>query len=121
MAIRFDGQVAIVTGAGGGLGSAYALALADRGARVVVNDRSASRDGMGSATDVAASVVARIEAAGGEACSDSSDVGNHEQVTAMVESVMRRWGRIDILINNAGILRDRTFAKVTLEDFRAVI
>ena len=108
--IRFDNRVAIVTGSGTGLGRCHALGLAARGAKVVVND-----------LDAAQSVVAEIEAAGGEAMAHGADVSNAAQVADMVEKTMERWGRIDILVNNAGILRDKTFAKMTLEDFRKVI
>jgi NAD(P)-dependent dehydrogenase (short-subunit alcohol dehydrogenase family) len=110
MTIRFDGRVAIVTGAGGGLGRAHALALAARGARVVVNDVG-NADG----------VVEEIHASGGEAMASAASVTDAGAVAEMVRSTMERWGRVDILVNNAGILRDRSFLKMTLEDFRAVI
>jgi NAD(P)-dependent dehydrogenase (short-subunit alcohol dehydrogenase family) len=121
MTIRFDNRVAIVTGAGGGLGRRYALDLAARGCRVVVNDLGGARDGTGGSTTMAEEVVAEIAAAGGEAIANGASVTDAAGVAAMVEEVLGRWGRVDILINNAGILRDKTFAKMSLEDFRAVI
>lgn len=121
MTIRFDDRVAIVTGAGGGLGREYALALAARGAKVVVNDLGGARDGTGSSASAAQQVVEQIAAAGGEAAPSTSDVVDADDVHAMVCEAYDRWGRIDILINNAGILRDKTFAKMDLDDFRAVI
>lgn len=108
--IRFDDQVAIVTGAGAGLGRSHALGLAARGARVVVNDMSD-----------ASAVVSDIEAAGGQALAISADVADADAVRDMVAQVMSRWGRVDILINNAGILRDKTFAKMDMGDFAKVI
>jgi NAD(P)-dependent dehydrogenase (short-subunit alcohol dehydrogenase family) len=120
MTIRFDNRVAIVTGAGGGLGRAYALELAKRGAKVVVNDLGGARDGTGH-SDAALQVVAEIEAAGGEAFSNGGSVTEYGQMVEMVEAAKARWGRIDILINNAGVLRDRSFAKMEPEDFRFVI
>lgn len=110
MTIRLDGQVAIVTGAGRGLGRTHALALAQRGAKLVVND-------LGEAEKVAQ----EIRDAGGEAVADSADVSNLEQVEAMVARAMDEWGRVDVLINNAGILRDKSFQKMPVEDFRLVI
>jgi NAD(P)-dependent dehydrogenase (short-subunit alcohol dehydrogenase family) len=109
--IRFDEQVAIVTGAGAGLGRCHALGLAARGARVVVNDLG----------DGAHGVVAEIEAAGGQAFAHGADVSDIDAVADMVATTMDRWGRIDILVNNAGILRDKTFAKMDMADFRKVI
>lgn len=119
--ITFDEQVAIVTGSGHGLGRSHALALADRGARVVVNDLGGARDGTGSSLTAAESVVAEIEAAGGEAMASGASVTDADGVGDMVAAALHRWGRIDILINNAGILRDKSFTKMTLDDFRAVI
>jgi NAD(P)-dependent dehydrogenase (short-subunit alcohol dehydrogenase family) len=121
MTIRFDDRVAIVTGAGGGLGRAYALELAARGAKVVVNDLGGARDGSGSSIGAAQLVVDEIVAAGGEAIANSASVTDAAAVGKMVAFVKERWGRIDILINNAGILRDRTFVKMSLDDFRQVI
>src|ERR1700733_8348385 len=117
MTIRFDQRVAIVTGAGGGLGRSHALGLAARGAKVVVNDLG--RDGEPSATSLA--VVAEIEAAGGQAIADGADVSNADQVAAMVARAQAKWGGVDILVNNAGILRDKTFTKMTLDDFEHVV
>jgi NAD(P)-dependent dehydrogenase (short-subunit alcohol dehydrogenase family) len=121
MNIRYDNRVAIVTGAGGGLGRAYALELARRGAKVVVNDLGGARDGSGSSLDAAQTVVDEIVANGGEAMANGASVTDEAAVEKMVAFVKERWGRIDILINNAGILRDRTFVKMSLDDFRAVI
>ncbi|WP_313446446.1 SDR family NAD(P)-dependent oxidoreductase [Brevundimonas sp.] len=121
MAMRFDGQVAIVTGAGGGLGREHALALAVRGAKVVVNDLGGARDGSGGSATAAESVVAEIEAAGGEAIANAASVTDFAAVQAMVDQAMAKWGRIDILVNNAGVLRDKTFAKMEIEDFRFVV
>jgi NAD(P)-dependent dehydrogenase (short-subunit alcohol dehydrogenase family) len=120
MTISFEGRVAIVTGAGGGLGRAYALELARRGARVVVNDLGGGRDGSGS-SDAAARVVEEIAAAGGTALANGASVTDAEQVDAMVAQTREAFGAVHILINNAGILRDRSFAKMTLDDWRAVI
>jgi len=117
MSIRLDGQVAIVTGAGQGLGRCHALALAERGAKVLVNDLG---DDKGQSANAAA-VVAEIKAAGGNAMPHGANVANFEQVEDMVKQAMDAWGRVDILINNAGILRDKTFAKMPLDDFRLVI
>jgi NAD(P)-dependent dehydrogenase (short-subunit alcohol dehydrogenase family) len=121
MTIRFDNRVAIVTGAGNGLGRRYALDLAARGAKVVVNDLGGARDGTGGSVSAAQAVVDEIVAAGGEAMANGSSVTDADGIFAMVEDVKARWGRIDILINNAGILRDKTFTKMTLDDFRAVV
>jgi NAD(P)-dependent dehydrogenase (short-subunit alcohol dehydrogenase family) len=119
--ITFDERVAIVTGAGHGLGRSHALELAARGARVVVNDLGSLRDGTGSSSEAALEVVAEIEASGGEAVSDGADVSDPDAVRAMVDATLDRWGRVDVLVNNAGILRDRSFANMTLEDFAAVV
>jgi NAD(P)-dependent dehydrogenase (short-subunit alcohol dehydrogenase family) len=121
MTIRFDGQIAIVTGAGNGLGRSHALALAERGAKVVINDLGASRDGSGASSDAAMEVVALIEKNGGEAMAHGANVANFAEVEDMVAKTMAKWGRVDILINNAGILRDKTFAKMTLDDFKLVL
>jgi NAD(P)-dependent dehydrogenase (short-subunit alcohol dehydrogenase family) len=121
MTIRFDGKVAIVTGAGGGLGRSHALALAARGAKVVVNDLGAAVDGAGASISAAETVAREIRAAGGEAVADGANVTKTDEVAAMVEAAMKKWGRVDILVNNAGILRDKTFAKMEIDDFRLVI
>ena len=117
MSIRLDGQVAIVTGAGQGLGRCHALALAERGAKVVVNDLGNDKGQSKNAN----AVVAEIKAAGGEALAHGANVANFEQVEDMVKQAMDAWGRVDILINNAGILRDKTFLKMAIDDFRLVV
>lgn len=121
MTVSFNGQVAIVTGAGNGLGRSHALALAKRGAKVVVNDLGGSVDGSGASSDVARDVVATIKKNGGEAIAHGANVAVPEQVQDMVDTAMARWDRIDILVNNAGILRDKTLSKMTHGDFRAVM
>ncbi len=119
--LRFDGRVAIVTGAGGGLGRSHALQLAARGAKVLVNDLGSARDGSGGSSAAAEAVVAEIRAAGGVAMANGASVTDPAGVQAMVDQVMAEWGRIDILVNNAGILRDKSFSKMTLDDFRLVV
>jgi len=121
MSIRYDGRVAIVTGAGTGLGRAHALGLAARGAKVVVNDLGGARDGTGRSSAAAASVVEEIRAAGGEAITNGANVADYAEVEAMVRQAMEAWGRVDILVNNAGILRDKSFSKMDIGDFRAVV
>ncbi|MEH6548900.1 MAG: SDR family NAD(P)-dependent oxidoreductase [Pseudomonadales bacterium] len=121
MTINFDGQVAIVTGAGNGLGKSHALELAKRGAKVVINDLGGAKDGSGSSSDAAKAVVAEIEAMGGEAIAHGANVTNFDEVEDMVKQAMDKWGRVDILINNAGILRDKSFSKMTLDDFKLII
>ena len=121
MTIRFDGRVAVVTGAGGGLGREHALALAARGAKVVVNDLGAAVDGSGGATAAALAVVEQIRAAGGQAIASGASVTDAAAVQAMIDQTMQAWGRVDILVNNAGILRDKSFAKMDLADFRLVV
>ena len=121
MSIDLAGRVAIVTGAGGGLGRAHALLLARRGARVVVNDLGGASDGSGGSISAAQKVVADIEAMGGEAMASGASVTDHVEVEAMVADAVERWGRVDIFVNNAGILRDKTFSKMELADFRAVV
>ena len=120
MSISFTDKVAIVTGAGGGLGRAYALELARRGARVVVNDLGASRDGTGH-SDAALQVVEEIKAAGGEAISNGGSVTEYAQMEEMVAKAKEAWGGVHVLINNAGILRDKTFAKMEPADFEMVV
>jgi NAD(P)-dependent dehydrogenase (short-subunit alcohol dehydrogenase family) len=120
MSIRFDDRVAIVTGAGGGIGKEHALELARRGAKVVVNDLGGSVDGSG-ASDAANEVVDIIKSEGGEAIANGASVTDLDAVKEMTNQTMEKWGRIDILVNNAGILRDKSFHKVTLEDFNLVM
>ncbi len=115
--INFEGRVAIVTGAGGGLGRCHALELARRGAKVVVNDLGASVDGTGGNSEAAEKVVAEIKALGGEAFANGSSVSDDAGVKKMVDDTMNAFGRIDIIIANAGILRDKSFGKLTIEDF----
>ena len=119
--IRFDDRVAIVTGAGTGLGRAHALGLASRGAKVVVNDLGVGRDGSGQSSEAADSVVAEIKVMGGEAMAHGCDVSDEDGVKDMVAQAMDTWGRVDIAVNNAGILRDKTFAKMEMSDFRKVV
>lgn len=112
MSHSIEGRVAIVTGAGSGLGREHALFLARRGARVIVNDLVRA---------AADNVVADIKAAGGAAMPFAASVTDEAAVASMVETAMREWGRIDILISNAGILRDKSFAKMSLDDFRLIV
>lgn len=121
MTYSFDGKVAIVTGAGGGLGRSHSLELARRGARVVVNDLGGAVDGTGGSSEAALAVVEEIKAAGGEAIANGGSVSDHQGAASMVENAMKAWGRVDILINNAGILRDKSFAKMELDDFQIVL
>ncbi len=115
--VRFDGRVAIVTGAGGGLGRAHAMLLASRGAKVVVNDLGGSRDGTGAGKNMADHVVDEIKAAGGEAVADYNGVDTYQGGEAIVKTALDAWGKIDIVIANAGILRDRAFHNLTEEDW----
>ena len=122
MAIRFDGKVAIVTGAGGGLGRAHALEFARRGAKVVVNDLGGTVDGSGGTSNQADKVAREITEAGGEAIANGASVTDDEGVAGLIEQAMSAYGRIDILVNNAGILRDRTHSQHgRSQDFEAVI
>jgi len=121
MSIDFKGRVAIVTGAGGGLGKQHALALAARGAKVVVNDLGGNVHGVGGSVSAAQAVVDEIRAAGGEAMANGASVTDFEAVQQMVQQTLDTWGRVDILVNNAGILRDKSFAKMDLADFRLVM
>ncbi|MFB9121932.1 SDR family NAD(P)-dependent oxidoreductase [Paraburkholderia dipogonis] len=121
MSIRFDGKVAIVTGAGAGLGRAHALAFAARGAKVVVNDFGGARDGTGGSSEAALAVVEEIRQAGGMAIVDGANVADYEQVQAMVKRAVSEFGRADILVSNAGILRDKSFTKLEMADIKAVL
>lgn len=121
MSLDFTGRVAIVTGAGGGLGRQHALALAARGARVMVNDFGGARDGTGGCSAAAQAVVDEIRAAGGQALAHGASVTDMAAVQDMVDQAVAAWGRVDVLVNNAGVLRDKSFAKMTLEDFRFVL
>ncbi|QWC56054.1 SDR family NAD(P)-dependent oxidoreductase [Erythrobacter sp. 3-20A1M] len=120
MSIDFKDKVAIVTGAGGGLGKQYALELARRGAKVVVNDLGGSRDGTGH-SDMALEVVEEIEKAGGTAVSNGASVTEYDQMEKMIADAKQQWGGVHILINNAGVLRDKSFAKMSPEDFEFVV
>ena len=121
MQLDFKGRVAIVTGAGGGLGRAHALALAARGARVLVNDLGGGVHGEGGSVSASQKVVDEIRAAGGEALANGASVTDFEAVQAMVGQAIDAWGRVDVLVNNAGILRDKSFAKMEMQDFRTVV
>jgi NAD(P)-dependent dehydrogenase (short-subunit alcohol dehydrogenase family) len=121
MSVEFNNRVAIVTGAGGGLGRSHALALAKRGVKVVVNDLGGSVDGTGESETMAQSVVKEIEAMGGEAIANGADVTNQDEVEAMVAETIERFGKVDILVNNAGILRDKSFSKMTMADWDLVV
>jgi NAD(P)-dependent dehydrogenase (short-subunit alcohol dehydrogenase family) len=121
LTIRFDDQVVIVTGSGNGLGKSHALEFARRGARVVVNDLGGALDGSGGSSAAAETVVEEIKGAGGEAIANGANVTDFSQVQAMVGQALDKWGRVDVLVNNAGILRDKTFAKMELEDFSLVV
>jgi NAD(P)-dependent dehydrogenase (short-subunit alcohol dehydrogenase family) len=125
MTLDFKGKVAIVTGAGGGLGRQHALALAARGAKVMVNDLGGAVNGgaVGSGTSVSAAqaVVNEIKAMGGEALANAASVTDYAAVQAMVQQAVDVWGRVDILVNNAGILRDKSFSKMEIDDFKLVV
>ena len=121
MSIDFHGRVAIVTGAGGGLGKQHALALAKRGAKVVVNDLGGNVRGEGGSVSAAQAVVDEIVKAGGEAIANGASVTDFEAVKGMVQQAMDTWGRVDILVNNAGILRDKSFSKMEVDEFRLVM
>ena len=121
MTISFKDKVAIVTGAGGGLGRCHALQFAERGAKVIVNDLGGSVDGSGGSSEAADKVVEEIKAMGGDAISNGSSVTDKAGVKKLVDDAMAAYGRIDVLVNNAGVLRDKSFAKVTLDDFEFVV
>ena len=121
MSIRFDGKVAIVTGAGGGLGRAHALELARRGAKVVINDLGGTVDGSGGSSDAALNVVEEIKAFGGSAIANGASVTDDAGVAGLVKQTMDAFGRIDILVNNAGVLRDKSFTKMEIKDFTFVL
>ena len=119
--IRFDDRVAIVTGAGGGIGRCHALELARRGAKVVINDLGGSMDGTGGNSAAAEAVVKELEAMGGEAFANGSSVADEAGVQKMINDTMEKWGRIDIIVANAGILRDKSFGKMTVQDIDLVL
>ncbi len=121
MSIRFDGKVAIVTGAGGGLGRAHALELARRGAKVVINDLGGTVDGSGGSSDAALKVVEEIKAFGGTAIANGASVTDDAGVAGLVKQTLEAFGRIDILVNNAGVLRDKSFTKMEIKDFTFVL
>ncbi len=121
MTISFKDKVAIVTGAGGGLGRCHALQFAERGAKVIVNDLGGAVDGSGGSSEAADKVVEEIKDMGGDAISNGSSVTDKGGVKKLVDDAMAAYGRIDVLVNNAGVLRDKSFAKVTLDDFEFVV
>ncbi len=121
MSMEFEGQVVIVTGAGNGLGKSHALEFARRGACVLVNDFGGARDGTGGSSAAAEAVVAEITEVGGDAVANGANVADRGQVAAMVEQAMDQWGRVDVLVNNAGILRDKSFGKMSGEEWDAVV
>src|SRR5437899_9139304 len=119
--LGFEGKVAIITGAGGGLGRSHALELAKRGALVVVNDLGGSVDGQGGSDTAAQKVVDEIKSAGGEAVANYDSVATPEGGENIVKTAVDSFGKVDIVINNAGILRDKSFAKMTWDDLDAVL
>ncbi|MEU3169973.1 SDR family oxidoreductase [Streptosporangium sp. NPDC006930] len=119
--LRFDGRVAVITGAGHGLGRSHALSLAERGAKVVVNDLGGALDGTGASAGPAAEVVELIRKAGGEATASTDNVATPEGAQAIVRTAIDTYGRLDIVVNNAGILRDRSFGKMSVEEFDQVL
>ena len=121
MTISFKDKVVIVTGSGNGLGRSHALQFAQRGAKIVVNDLGGTVDGSGGSSEAAEKVVEEIKKNGGEAIANGSSVTDKAGVKKLVDDAMAAFGRIDVLVNNAGVLRDKSFAKVTLEDFEFVV
>src|SRR6201990_2913144 len=121
MAISFKDQVVGVTGAGAGLGRSHALDFARRGAKVVVNDLGGKVDGTGGSSDAALKVVEEIKALGGEAIANGAAVSDRAGAETIVNDAIQKWGRIDVVVNNAGILRDKSFAKMELDDFELVL
>ena len=121
MSISFAGQVAIVTGAGGGLGKQHALELGRRKAKVVVNDLGGDVTGTGGSQNAAEQVADEINRNGGEAIANGASVTDMDAVQSMIGATLSKWGRIDVLVNNAGILRDKTFAKMEMANWDAVI
>ncbi|MEL0151367.1 MAG: SDR family NAD(P)-dependent oxidoreductase, partial [Rhodobiaceae bacterium] len=121
MSLDFTDKVVIVTGAGGGLGKSHALEFARRGAKVVVNDLGGTMDGSGGSSEAAEAVVAEIKEAGGEAIANGSSVTDDAGVDNMIKQTMDAYGRIDVLVNNAGVLRDKSFAKMEINDFTFVV
>ena len=121
MSISFEGKVAVITGAGGGLGRQHAIELAKRGAKVVVNDLGGSVNGSGGSSEAALQVVEEIKAAGGEAIANGGSVSDRAGAQSLIDDAMNAWGRVDIVVNNAGILRDKSFAKMELDDFQLVL
>ena len=121
MSLDFTDKVVIVTGAGGGLGKSHALEFARRGATVVVNDLGGAMDGSGGSSEAAEAVVAEIKEAGGEAIANGSSVTDDAGVDNMIKQTMNAYGRIDVLVNNAGVLRDKSFAKMEIDDFTFVV
>ena len=121
MSLDFTDKVVIVTGAGGGLGKSHALEFARRGAKVVVNDLGGAMDGSGGSSDAAEAVVTKIKEAGGEAIANGSSVTDDAGVDNMIKQTMDAYGRIDVLVNNAGVLRDKSFAKMEINDFTFVV
>jgi len=121
MTIRFDGRVAVVTGAGAGLGRSHALALASRGAKVVVNDPAMSRRNGAEGSRAADDVVAEIRAAGGEAIANHDSIAEMAAAQRLIDQAVSRYGKVDILVNNAGVLRDKTFAKMDMGDWDLVL
>ena len=121
MKIRFDGRVVVITGAAGALGTAYALAFAERGARLVVNDLGSDKDGTGISGAAAERLAERVRGSGGEALATMDDVGTRDGAARLIARTIESYGRIDVLVNNAGIMRDRAFKKMDMDDFDEVV